>query len=139
MQEMYPYKFSNASAAGSQEEASTRVKRSSFRTSTDRQLLSNQISSILDQLFSNGYDVQLRLSFCLSWFFLRTMNGDVLTCVLIVNRPGLGVKPLDVSVNVVVRSMGPVDEQKETFSLDCYFRQVQGDLLGTHFEEESNV
>ena len=32
-----------------------------------------------------------------------------------------------VEVNVDIRSMGPVDETKQVFSLDCYFRQYWTD------------
>ena len=31
--------------------------------------------------------------------------------------------PITVSLNLAIRSMGPVDEVKNVFSLDCYFRQ----------------
>ena len=27
-----------------------------------------------------------------------------------------------VEVNIAIRSMGPVDETKQSFTLDCYFR-----------------
>ena len=31
--------------------------------------------------------------------------------------------PVQVQINMAIRSMGPVDEVRELFSLDCYFRQ----------------
>ena len=31
--------------------------------------------------------------------------------------------PVQVNVNMAIRSMGPVDDSKEAYSLDCYFRQ----------------
>jgi gamma-aminobutyric acid receptor subunit alpha len=75
--------------------------------------MSAQISSILDTLFNNGYDRQI--------------------------RPQLGQKPLEVTINLVIRSMGPVDEQKQTLSLDCYFRQYWRDTRlrynNTHLNE----
>lgn len=63
--------------------------------------LSTQISTILDTLFNNGYDRQI--------------------------RPQLGKEPLEVEVNIAIRSMGPVDEMNQVFSLDCYFRQYWTD------------
>merc|ERR1711953_1020379 len=38
-------------------------------------------------------------------------------------RPGTGVKPTEVEVNIAIRSMGPIDETQERYTLDCYFRQ----------------
>ncbi|XP_067118249.1 gamma-aminobutyric acid receptor alpha-like isoform X1 [Centruroides vittatus] len=38
-------------------------------------------------------------------------------------RPGLGVNPTKVYIDIEVRSMGPISEVDMTFSLDCYFRQ----------------
>ena len=67
----------------------------------NERMLSSQISSILDTLFNNSYDRQI--------------------------RPQLGHGPLEVEVNIVIRSMGPVDEKKEVISLDCYFRQFWKD------------
>jgi gamma-aminobutyric acid receptor subunit alpha len=34
---------------------------------------------------------------------------------------------VQVNVNLAIRSMGPVDENSEVFSLDCYFRQTWTD------------
>ena len=34
-----------------------------------------------------------------------------------------GGGPVLVNVNLDIRSMGPVDEMNEVYSLDCYFRQ----------------
>ena len=42
-------------------------------------------------------------------------------------RPQIAGPPLEVEVNVAIRSMGPVDEQSQTFALDCYFRQFWTD------------
>ena len=36
----------------------------------------------------------------------------------------LGGPPIPVIVNLSIRSMGPVDETRQAFSLDCYFRQT---------------
>lgn len=69
----------------------------SFQPFRSERVLSSQISTILDTLFTNGYDSQI--------------------------RPGLGGMPLEVEMNVAIRSMGPVDEHKQVFTLDCYFRQ----------------
>ena len=33
-------------------------------------------------------------------------------------------EPVVVNVNLAIRSMGPVDEMNEKYSLDCYFRQT---------------
>ncbi|KAL0269020.1 UNVERIFIED_CONTAM: hypothetical protein PYX00_010766 [Menopon gallinae] len=38
-------------------------------------------------------------------------------------RPGFGGAPLIVSVNLAIKSMGPVSENDQSFGLDCYFRQ----------------
>ena len=35
----------------------------------------------------------------------------------------LDTSPVQVQINMAIRSMGPVDEVRELFSLDCYFRQ----------------
>ena len=42
-------------------------------------------------------------------------------------RPHISGPPLEVEVNIAVRSMGPVDELSQTFTLDCYFRQFWTD------------
>jgi len=39
-------------------------------------------------------------------------------------RPNSGGKPVQVELNMAVRTIGPIDETKEVFSLDCYFRQT---------------
>jgi hypothetical protein len=36
----------------------------------------------------------------------------------------LGGPPIPVIINLSIRSMGPVDETRQAFSLDCYFRQT---------------
>ena len=60
--------------------------------------LAKTVSLTLDQLFvGSGYDKRL--------------------------RPGEGGEATQVEVNMAIRSMGPVDETKEKFTLDCYFRQ----------------
>merc|ERR1711892_785937 len=38
-------------------------------------------------------------------------------------RPTNDGGPVAVNVNLAIRSMGPVDENREAYSLDCYFRQ----------------
>ena len=38
-------------------------------------------------------------------------------------RPVNDGGPVHVNVNLAIRSMGPVDDSKEAYSLDCYFRQ----------------
>ena len=42
----------------------------------------------------------------------------------VINRPDLGRSVTKVEVNLAIRSMGPVDETKQSFTLDCYFRQA---------------
>ncbi len=37
------------------------------------------------------------------------------------------LSPVQVEVNMFVRSMGPVDEGRQIFTLDCYFRQYWTD------------
>ena len=38
-----------------------------------------------------------------------------------VNSPG---EPVEVVLNLAIRNIGPIDELKEVFSIDCYFRQT---------------
>lgn len=38
-------------------------------------------------------------------------------------RPGLGGSPTKITVNIFIRSMGPIDESLQKFTFDCYFRQ----------------
>ncbi len=77
------------------------AKQKPFHTPKDERTMSRQISSVLNQLFNNSYDEQI--------------------------RPQLGRNPLIVTVNINIRSMGPVDERRQEFSLDCYFRQYWRD------------
>ena len=42
-------------------------------------------------------------------------------------RPDVEGPPTEVEVNLYVRSMGPVDEGKNIFTLDIYFRQYWTD------------
>ena len=39
-------------------------------------------------------------------------------------RPNSGGEPAEVELNMAVRTIGPIDETREVFSLDCYFRQT---------------
>ena len=70
-------------------------------TYSDTKGLADRVSKTLDELFGAGYNIQF--------------------------RPGIGVHPTEVEVNIAIRSMGPVDETKEKFTLDCYFRQYWTD------------
>ena len=63
--------------------------------SSDR-FLSTETTKILDELFGAGYDRQI--------------------------RPQVSGPALEVELNIAIRSMGPIDESKQTFALDCYFR-----------------
>ena len=79
-----------------------RVKRA-FQPFRSERELSKQISTILDELLvESGYDRQI--------------------------RPQISGPPLEVEVNVAIRSMGPVDETSQTFTMDCYFRQYWTDF-----------
>jgi len=72
-----------------------RTRRSFYR---DGAALGKETSTTLDYLLSeSGYDRKLRP----------------------INDGG----PVQVNVNLAIRSMGPVDDSKEAYSLDCYFRQ----------------
>ena len=62
-------------------------------TEHDRQRLAKGVTDTLDDLFRPSY-----------------------------NRPGVGESPTVVEVNPI-RSMGPVDDNQEKFTFDCYFRQ----------------
>ncbi|GLH14017.1 Gamma-aminobutyric acid receptor alpha-like [Gryllus bimaculatus] len=49
-------------------------------------------------------------------------------------RPGLGGPPVVVTVNMLIKSMGPVSETDEEYVMDCYFRQTWFDKrLTFHF------
>lgn len=75
----------------------TRVKRA-FAPYKTGKAVADQVSSTLDQLLKHsGYDKRI--------------------------RPQLGGPPVSVTINLSIRSMGPVDENRRAFSLDCYFRQ----------------
>ncbi|WAQ99505.1 GBRA4-like protein [Mya arenaria] len=39
-------------------------------------------------------------------------------------RPGFGEEPLVIKTDILVRSMGPVNERTMDYSMDCYFRQL---------------
>ena len=55
---------------------------------------------------------------------LSATNAAIpLTLVLPFSFFQLGGPPVPVTINLSIRSMGPVDESEEAFSLDCYFRQ----------------
>jgi len=78
------------------EENTHRGKRSAFYRSGKEVAL--QVSDTLDILLvKQGYNKQM--------------------------RPDDGGKPVEVELNMAVRTIGPIDETKEVFSLDCYFRQ----------------
>ena len=66
-----------------------------IRICSDR-FLSTETTKILDELFGAGYDRQI--------------------------RPQVSGPALEVELNIAIRSMGPIDESKQTFALDCYFR-----------------
>jgi gamma-aminobutyric acid receptor subunit alpha len=63
--------------------------------------VSRQVTRTLDGLFHSGYSKQF--------------------------RPGLGQAATQVEVNLAIRSMGPVDERRQEFTFDCYFRQYWTD------------
>merc|ERR1712106_27134 len=72
-----------------------RRKRSFYRSGA---ALGKETSETLDYLLKeSGYDKRI-----------RPINED---------------GPVRVNVNMAIRSMGPVDDSKEAYSLDCYFRQ----------------
>lgn len=60
--------------------------------------MASWVTGVLDNLFGAGYNKQF--------------------------RPGTGLKPTQVEVNIAIRSMGPIDETQERYTLDCYFRSV---------------
>ncbi|CAL8119985.1 unnamed protein product [Orchesella dallaii] len=39
-------------------------------------------------------------------------------------RPNFGGPPVTIEVNMYIKSLGPVSETEEVYSLDCYFRQM---------------
>ena len=76
-----------------------RERRSFYRSGAS---LGQETSATLDYLlFESGYNRRVRPD-----------NGN-----------GRG-EPVVVNVNLAIRSMGPVDEMNEKYSLDCYFRQT---------------
>ncbi|KAL4230069.1 Gamma-aminobutyric acid receptor subunit alpha-4 [Mactra antiquata] len=42
-------------------------------------------------------------------------------------RPGYGGDPVEVTLNINIRSLGPISEMDMAFTMDCYFRQVWTD------------
>jgi len=80
-------------------EREDRLKRSAFYRSGASVAL--QVSDTLDYLLvKQGYNKQMRP-----------------------NNFGDG-SPVEVTLNIAIRNIGPIDELKEVFSLDCYFRQT---------------
>jgi len=78
---------------------SVRHKRSSFYRSGAS--VAVQVSDTLDYLLvKQGYNKQMRPD--------NNYNGD----------------PVEVTLNLAIRNIGPIDELKEVFSIDCYFRQT---------------
>ena len=74
-----------------------RVKRA-FAPYKTGKAVANQVSNALDHLLLHSdYDKRI--------------------------RPQFGGPPVPVVINLSIRSMGPVDENRRAFSLDCYFRQ----------------
>ncbi|XP_052278061.1 gamma-aminobutyric acid receptor alpha-like isoform X2 [Dreissena polymorpha] len=51
-------------------------------------------------------------------------------------RPGYGGDPVEVQLNINIRSLGPISEKDMSFTMDCYFRQVWVDkrlaMLNNH-------
>ena len=75
--------------------------------------MSTETTRILDALFHSGYDRQI--------------------------RPQIAGPPLEVEVNIAIRSMGPVDEKKQTFALDCYFRYYNTVLHWASLKSEKEL
>ncbi|XP_053399187.1 gamma-aminobutyric acid receptor alpha-like [Mercenaria mercenaria] len=55
-------------------------------------------------------------------------------------RPGYGGEPVDVQLNLNIRSLGPISEMDMAFTMDCYFRQVWTDprlAMGTTYSNST--
>ena len=83
------------------------------------------ISSCLSLAMIDKYDPNwkgLRLRYknsCLMFTDFTKLNRIKITSCHIV---------LQVEINIQIRSMGPVDEESQTFTMDCYFRQYWNDF-----------
>ena len=69
---------------------------------SERAALANAVTETLDHIFHESrYDAKI--------------------------RPDYDGPPTNIVVNLAIRSMGPVDESRNIFTLDCYFRQYWTD------------
>ena len=95
-----------------EKELPQRTKRS-FIAGKDQQRLAKSVTNTLDDLFGPNYNRQF--------------------------RPGFENSATTVVVNLAIRSMGPVDDNREEFTFDCYFRQQWIDqrlkFNNTYFDE----
>ena len=82
-------------------------------TGQERKRMAKEVTHTLDHLFGSGYNRQF--------------------------RPGVEKSATLVEVNLAIRSMGPVDDNQEKFTFDCYFRQRWMDerlkFNNTYFDE----
>ncbi|TRY74627.1 hypothetical protein TCAL_06418 [Tigriopus californicus] len=78
-----------------------RFKRKAFEPYKTGKELAREMTQTLDELLGPRYDKRV--------------------------RPGFGKKKLHIVLNMSIRSMGPVDENTQSFFLDCYFRQTWKD------------
>ena len=95
-----------------------------------KQQMASRVSQILDNLFGGGYNKQFRPG------QYTVMNSDGILCIVqergrnpLKLRSTLlsGKKTLQKTNNAIfsdssLRSMGPIDETQERYTLDCYFR-----------------
>ena len=98
---------------------------------------SNRVSTLLDELLvDSGYDKKMRpevegkpiqVSEFKDELYYMKKKSDYIPPLVSLYDIILLYTP-QVKVNIAIRSMGPVDENSQTFQLDCYFRQYWEDF-----------
>ena len=68
--------------------------------------------------FRSGASVAFQVSDTLDYLLVKQDYNEQMRPV---NSPG---EPVEVVLNLAIRNIGPIDELKEVFSIDCYFRQT---------------
>ena len=67
--------------------------------------------------FRSGASVAVQVSDTLDYLLFKQGYNKQM-------RPESGGLPVEVTLNLAINNIGPIDELKEVFSLDCYFRQT---------------
>ena len=78
----------------------------------------NYYFTLFVQLFRSGASFAFQVSDTLDYLLVKQGYNKQMRPE---NSPG---EPVEVVLNLVIRNIGPIDELKEVFSIDCYFRQT---------------